>query len=119
MFSHSVPNPGNPPIPPNLPMKMLPDADSGDFLTFPATATRSSELCCNDDHILSCTEVQFDPKKLSQQTINILDIEFSFANEIEPHGFVYKNDLGDEAIIDYHEDTGVLFGIINTHDGKS
>ena len=48
-----------------------------------------------------------------------MGIDFSFSNDIEPHGYVYKNVLGDEAIIDFHPDTGALFGSINTHDGKS
>ena len=93
--------------------------DSGDFLSFPASSTRSSELCCNDDYLLDCTEVQFDPKDLSKQDLKILGTDFSFSNDIEPHGYVYKNVLGDEAIIDYHPDTGALFGSINMHDGRS
>merc|ERR1719232_1557311 len=94
---------------------VLSHVSDGDFLSFPKSTTRSSELCCNDDHLLTCTEVEFDPENLSNETIQLMGIEFFFDDVIEPHGFVYKNSLGDEAIIDYHEDTGNLFGSINTH----
>jgi len=101
-------------------LEFVPSAEAdGDFLSFPKTASRSSELCCNDDHLLTCREVEFDPEDLSNDEIQLMGINFFFDNEIEPHGFVYKNSQGDEAIIDYHEDTGNLFGSINTQDGRS
>merc|ERR1712126_601959 len=87
-------------------LEFVPSAEAnGDFLSFPTTASRSSELCCNDDHLLTCREVEFNPEDLSNDEIQLLGIDFFFDNEIEPHGFVYKNSQGDEAIIDYHEDT--------------
>jgi len=102
-----------------IPEFVLSEVSNGDFLSFPKTTSRSSELCCNDDHLLTCTEVEFDPENLSNENIQLMGIDFFFDDEIEPHGFVYKNSLGDEAIIDYHEDTGNLFGSINTHEGRS
>ena len=76
-------------------------------------------MCCNDDHLLVCTEVEFEPRNLTRGNMTFNKIEFRFSNEVLPHGFVYKNNFGDEAIIDFHEETGHLFGSINTHDGRS
>ena len=71
-------------------------------------------MCCNDDHLLVCTEVEFEPRNLTRGNMTFNKIEFRFSNEVLPHGFVYKNNFGDEAIIDFHEETGHLFGSINT-----
>ena len=76
-------------------------------------------MCCDDDHLLTCRNVDFKPDLLSKDDINVFGIDFVFVNEIEPHGYVYKNELGDEAIIDFHNDTGNLFASINTHDGRN
>ena len=93
--------------------------DTGDFFKFPLGEKRSMEMCCNDDHLQVCREVEFEPRELSKGNMRFNGIDFTFSNEVQPHGFVYKNKFGDEAIIDFHEKTGNLFGSINTHDGHS
>ena len=37
---------------------------------------------------------------------------------MEPHGFVYHNSLGDEAVITYNNKTGNMFGSLTTHEDK-
>merc|ERR1711868_318865 len=64
-------------------LEFVPSAEAnGDFLSFPKTASRSSELCCNDDHLLTCREVEFDPEDLSNDEIQLMGINFFFDNEI-------------------------------------
>ena len=53
------------------------------------------------------------------QDISFNDIKLSFSNSIDPHGKVYKNKQGDEAIINYSEETGDIIGSLRTHDGHS
>merc|ERR1719288_57603 len=60
-----------------------------------------------------------DPAQLSNEKITLKDIEFTFSNTVEPHGFVYKTSQGDEAILSYNEETGNLFGTISTEDGRA
>jgi len=92
---------------------------SADFLTFPRGLERSTEVCCNNEDYLSCTEVTMDPAQLSNEKITLKDIEFTFSNTVEPHGFVYKTSQGDEAVLSYNEETGNLFGTISTEDGRA
>ena len=55
----------------------------------------------------------------SEDGISINGMELKFSNYVPPHGYVYKTDLGDEAVISYNEETGNIFGTLKTHDGKS
>ena len=41
-----------------------------DFLSFPNITERSIEVCCNDYHLLTCTEVKFNPENLSNDNRN-------------------------------------------------
>merc|ERR1711982_29445 len=59
-----------------IPEFVLSEVSNGDFLSFPKTTSRSSELCCNDDHLLTCTEVEFDPENLSNENIQLMGIDF-------------------------------------------
>merc|ERR550539_1335477 len=82
--------------------------------------TRSVEACCNDANLLHCTEISVDPALLfSGEEINILGAELVFDSTVEPHGFVYHNSQGDEAVITYNNKTGNMFGSLKTHDDKS
>merc|ERR1712223_833696 len=82
--------------------------------------TRSVEACCNDDNLLLCSEISVDPSLLlSGEDINILGADLVFDSTVEPHGFVYHNSLGDEAVITYNNKTGNMFGTLSTHDDKS
>ena len=47
-------------------------------------------MCCDDDHLLTCRNVDFKPDLLSKDDINVFGIDFVFVNEIEPHGYVYN-----------------------------
>ena len=80
----------------------------------------SVEACCNEEHLLHCTEITVDPDiLLSGEDINILGYDLVFDFTVEPHGFVYHNSLGDEAVITYNNKTGNMFGTLATHDDKS
>ena len=46
-------------------------------------------------------------------------IDLQFKSTVEPNGFVYKNDDGDEAIITINPRTGNMFGSLKTRDDKS
>ena len=82
--------------------------------------TRSVEACCNDDNLLHCTEISVDPTLLfSGEEINILGSDLVYDSPVEPHGFVYHNSQGDEAVITYNNKTGNMFGSLKTHDDKS
>ena len=64
--------------------------------------------------------MEVDPESLhSEDGISINGMALKFSNTVPPHGFVYKTDLGDEAVISYNEETGNIFGTLKTHDGKS
>ena len=92
---------------------------SKEFLTFLNGSQRSSEVCCNDDNILSCTKVKLDPAKLSSKKITLKGIQLQFSNEVEPNGYDYKNSQGDEAVLSFNKETGNMFGSLKTHDGRS
>ena len=80
----------------------------------------STEKCCKDSHVSSCFDVMVDPEALlSGEDLTINGIDFSFSNKIPPNGFVYKNDLADEAVISYNKKNGNIFGSLKTHDGRS
>jgi len=100
-----------------LPIQIL--LGSNEFLSFPNESQRSSEICCNDDNLLSCTEVQLNPANLSKKKITLKGIKMTFQNFIEPNGYDYKNSQGDEAILSFHKETGNMFGSLTTHDGRS
>ena len=53
------------------------------------------------------------------QDISFNGVKLSFSHPIDPHGKVYKNKQGDEAIINYSEETGDIIGSLRTHDGRS
>merc|ERR1712110_903008 len=90
------------------------------LINIPPAKTRSVEACCNEEHLLLCTEVTVDPAVLlSGEDISILGSDLLFDSTMEPHGFVYHNTLGDEAVITYNNKTGSMFGSLKTHDDKS
>ena len=98
---------------------LQPTKGADDFLSFPNGSERSSEVCCNDEELLSCTEVKLDPARLTDKEITLKGIQLTFSNNIEPNGFDFKNVQGDEAILSYNKDTGNIFGSLTTHDGRS
>ena len=90
------------------------------LINIPPVKTRSVEACCNDANLLLCTDINVDPiLLLSGEDINILGSDLVFDSTVEPHGFVYHNSLGDEAVITYNNKTGSMFGTLKTHDDKS
>ena len=96
------------------------DRNSHSLINISSVNTRSVDACCNEEHLLHCTEVSVDPSVLlSGEDINILGADLVFDSTVEPHGFVYHNSLGDEAVITYNNKTGNMFGTLSTHDDKS
>ena len=90
-----------------------------DFLKFPDETKRSTEICCNDNNLLSCTEVKLDPTNLSKKKITLKGIQLTFSNFVEPNGYDYKSSQGDEAILSFNKETGNMFGSLTTHEGRS
>merc|ERR1719322_75746 len=92
---------------------------SKELFSIPEVNSRSAEPCC-DKNTLSCFDVEVDPESLhTENGISINGLDMAFSNIAPPHAFVYKTDLGDEAVISYNEETGNVFGTLKTHDGKS
>ena len=85
----------------------------------PMPKNAEPESCCNEDNLLTCERVNVDPAMLGQDDLTILGIRFTFSNHIEPHGFVYKTEAGDEAVITYREASGNMFGSVKTREGRS
>lgn len=88
-----------------------------DLVRFSSRIKRSTELCCNDAHLLSCIEVELNI--LKKKKIKILGTNFLFSNNVDPNGVVYKSSNGDEAILNYNSEKHSMHGSIQTHDGKS
>merc|ERR1719219_656480 len=95
------------------------DRNGNSLINITSVNTRSVEACCNEEHLLHCTEVTVDPAVLlSGEDINILGSDLVFDSTVEPHGFVYHNTLGDEAVITYNNKTGNMFCRMSTHEDK-
>ena len=73
-----------------------------DLVRFSSRIKRSTELCCNDAHLLSCIEVELNI--LKKKKIKILGTNFLFSNNVDPNGVVYKSSNGDEAILNYNSE---------------
>ena len=96
------------------------DANRNGHTLINISSVRSVEACCNEEHLLLCSEITVDPVVLlSGEDINILGSDLVFDSTVEPNGFVYHNSLGDEAVITYNNKTGNMFGTLATHDDKS
>ena len=54
-----------------------------------------------------------------REEISINGIDLKLKSTVEPNGFVYSNDDGDEAVITISPKTGNMFGSLKTHGGKS
>ena len=84
------------------------------------TGDTKFEPCCDEDHLLTCDKIDIHPSMLMQgRDLTILGISFTFSNNIEPNGLVYKTEAGDEAVITYREVTGNMWGSVKTRDGRS
>ena len=101
-----------------MPPTSLQDTESE--LVTPVSRGARTEGCCSEDHLLVCQHIDIKPELLiRKREIKILGISFSFSNYIEPHGFVYKTQGGDEAVITHNEGSGNMFGSVKTREGKS
>ena len=83
--------------------------------------SRSSELCCTAD-TKTCQDVLIESHLLGSAgslSFSTLNLSLAFCSLVQPNGFVYKNDLGDEAVITVNPRSGAVFGSLKTHDGKS
>ena len=92
---------------------------AGEFLQ--VLNSRSSERCCTAD-TKSCQDVVVHSHLLgSSQSLSLpaLNLSLAFCSLVQPNGFVYKNQLGDEAVITVSPRSGAVFGSFKTHQGKS
>ena len=95
-------------------------AERANELVIPVARGGRSEKCCTEGQLLVCQDIEINPQLLIRNgDINILGIHFTFSNDIEPHGLVFKTEAGDEAVIIYSEVTGNMFGSIKTRVGRS
>ena len=57
------------------------------LINISSVITRSVDACCNEEHLLHCTEVTVDPSVLlSSEDINILGTDLVFDSTVEPTG---------------------------------
>ena len=71
----------------------------------------SVESCCQDSHILSCINVDINPRILATgQEMSIMGTSLKFITDVPPSGYEYRSEEGDEAVISYNKDTGNMFG---------
>ena len=63
------------------------------------------DKCCQGPNILSCTPYNVDANIVRSQTkeISIHGYKLEFLRKVQPNGFVYKNDIGDEAVVSIRE----------------
>ena len=81
--------------------------------------TRSVEVCCREENLMSCVDVVVDPRLLAEPQIDILGRLLTFSNKAGLHGSVFKTETGDEAVITYNPQTDSLFGSLKTSLGES
>merc|ERR1712025_345945 len=80
--------------------------------------TKSANICCNARNVQTCQDAVVDPAALLLHTdLDIGGVTLSFVSNVQPHGHVYQNEAGDEAIITFNTATGNMFGSLKTHDG--
>ena len=61
-----------------------------------------------------------DPSALLlHRELEIAGVTLAFVSTVHPHGHVYHNEAGDEAIITFNPTRGNMFGSLKTHDGRS
>ena len=89
-----------------------------ELLIFSESDGGSSEECCHDGNVLTCSNVNVNPGLLGED-LSINGVVLSFTNEVPPHGFAYSSEAGDTAVLSYNEDNGVMFGSLHTKDGKA
>jgi len=75
--------------------------------------TRSKDFCCDGMHIKSCFKAKVNLSILkTREKISFNGVILSFRSMISPTGYIYSNEEGDEGVISYREETGVLAGSI-------
>merc|ERR1712168_1044606 len=90
------------------------------LVTIKDVGSRSIEACCSDNYLTTCQDAEVNSGLIGdQQDISIDGIDLQFKSTVEPNGFVYKNDDGDEAVITINPKTRNMFGSLKTHEGKS
>jgi len=91
------------------------------LVTIKDRTSRSVDVSCNDNHLRTCLEIaEVQPQLvLDKEDISIDGVDLQFHSTVEPTGYVYKNEDGDEAVITISPKTGNMFGSLKTHDEKS
>ena len=90
------------------------------LISLPRDGSTGSEECCSDQNIETCVTAAVNTDTfLSKGNISILVADLVFHSTVNPNGQVYKNAVGDEAVITYNDQTGNMFGTFKTHQGKS
>ena len=100
-------------------MKASPSRVPKAFLNFD-TNSKSGQQCCGDKELKSCVDASVNVELLnSKEDILLMGEEFVFSNRVEPNGYVYKTNKGDEAVITHNPRSGNTFGSLKTNDGRS
>ena len=94
---------------------------AGDLVSFSGgrSGAGSDEACCTDSNVASCLDVLVSPEYLDDDSLTIIGIDFTFTNDVPPHGYAYSSDAGDQAVLSYNDDNGNMFGSVHTHDGRA
>ena len=60
----------------------------------------ASDKCCQGPNIVSCSLYEVSGDVIGSETeISVHGYQLQFTRKVEPHGFVYKNIAGDEAVL--------------------
>ena len=78
----------------------------------------SSEECCKDQMIKWCANIEVNSTLLAEENLVINGDVYQFTNDLPHNGFAFHNDKGSEAVINYNEVTGSMFGHITTARGQ-
>ena len=80
----------------------------------------SVESCCQDSHILSCINVDINPRILGTgQEMTIMGTSLKFITDVPPSGYEYRSEEGDEAVISYNKNSGNMFASFKDKTGRS
>ena len=69
--------------------------------------------------MLSCKAITINPSSLETVDITIHGRDLHFIRTVAPHGRVYGNQEGDEALVSHNPNTDNVFGSLTTHEGRS
>ena len=68
---------------------------------------------------MTCEAITIIPSSLETIDITIHGRDLHFLRTVAPHGRVYSNQEGDEALVSHNPNTDNVFGSLTTHEGRS